>query len=91
MVESDGGCATDDISEMLKSQLAGEINLLVYTGGTLSWANSEISNERNQIYIVKDGGLELIDDTIGAKYMTDPETLEYFLKYAKTNYQADRY
>ena len=90
-LESDGGAASNDIEEMLNSQLAKEINLLVYTGGTTSWYNDEISEGRNQIFKIEDGKLNLVNDNIGLQYMSEPNTLAYFLKYSVENYPADKY
>lgn len=90
-LESDAGYASNDIEEMLKSQLADEVNLLVYTGGASKWFDYGISNKTNQIYKVESGSLNLVKDNIGKQYMSKADTLSYFLNYSKENYPADKY
>ena len=90
-LESNGGYASDDIEEMLESQLADEINLLVYTGGAKSWNNSEIPSNRNLVFKVENHELKAVNDSIGMKYFSNPETLLEFLNWSKTNYPADKY
>lgn len=90
-LESDSDLASGDIEEMLKSQLAPEVNLVIYTGGTNDWDNSKIADDRNQIFKVENNDLVLVNDNIGRKYMTEPETLEEFINFSFENYPADRY
>lgn len=90
-LESDGGYASNDIEEMLKSQLADEVNLLIYTGGAKKWFDYGISNNTNQIYKIEKGKLNLVKDNIGKQYMSSADTLTYFLNYSKENYPADKY
>lgn len=90
-LESDAGYASDDIDEMLETQLAKEVNVLIYTGGATSWFNDKIADGKNQIFKIENGELVLVDNTIGTAYMSEPDTLTYFLNYAKNNYKADRY
>ena len=90
-LESDGGYASADIEEMLKAQLADEVNLLVYTGGAKRWYDFGISNRTNQIYKIANHKIELVKDNIGAKSMADSSTLLEFLNFCKTNYKADKY
>lgn len=90
-LESDGGYASDDIEEMLKASLAKEVNFLLYTGGATKWYNEDIADGKNQIFKIENGKLNLIDNSIGTAYMSNPNTLTYFLNYAKKNYPADRY
>ena len=90
-LESDGGYASDDIEEMLNSQLADEINLLIYTGGANSWYNSEIPSNRNLIFKVENHELKAVNDSIGMKYLSNPQTLLEFLTWTEKNYPADKY
>ncbi len=90
-LESDGGYASSDLEEMLKSQLAEEVNVLVYTGGAKRWYDYGISNKTNQIYKIESHRLKLIKDNVGQKSMTESATLLEFLNYGKTNYKADKY
>jgi len=90
-LESDGGYASDDIEEMLKSSLADEINLLIYTGGSKRWYDYGISSKTNQIYQVKNHQLNTIENDFGKKSMAEPATLLEFLLYGKEHYEADKY
>ena len=90
-LESRSAMGTKDLIEMTNASLSDKINLLVYTGGCARWQNKIISNSRNQIYRVADGGLELLEEDMGSAAMTNPETLASFLTWGKQNYPADRY
>ena len=86
-LESDGGYASDDIDEMLESSLADEVNLLIYTGGATEWSNENISADRNQIFKVENKEIKLVNDDIGMKYFSKPDTLLEFLNWSKDNYK----
>ena len=90
-LESEGGYASDDIEEMMESQLADEINLLIYTGGTTEWSNEAISGNRNQIFKLENKSLKLVHDNLGMKYISNPDTLTEFVSWAKLAYPADKY
>lgn len=88
-LESKHGMASNDLTEMAKANLSDDINLIVYTGGTNTWKNSIISNQKNQIYRVKNGGLQKLYEE-NARPMTDPGTLTDFINYCKSSFPADR-
>lgn len=90
-LESKYGMATADLQEMAAAEISSQINLLVYTGGCQTWKNSIVSNEKNQIYQVKEGGVELLEKNMGRKSMTDPDTLAEYIQWGKKNFPADRY
>ena len=90
-LESDGGYASSDLEEMLKSTIADEINLLIYTGGARRWFDFGISNKTNQIYKIENHKLVLVKDNLGLENMASANTLAGFLKFAKENYPADKY
>ncbi len=90
-LESDGGYASSDLEEMLKSSLADEVNLLVYTGGAKRWFDYGISNKTNQIYKIENHKLNLVATDIGVKAMGNPNTLLEFLNFGKENYPAQKY
>lgn len=90
-LESEGGYATDDISEMLDATVDSKINLIIETGGTTQWQKYGISSTTNQIYKVENGKLKLIEDNLGIQLMTEENTLENFIDYGKNNYPADKY
>lgn len=90
-LESKSGMATSDLSEMAKASLSDNINLIVYTGGCKKWQNSIVSNSTNQIYQVKSGGVQLLEDNLGSAPMTDPDNLSSYIKWCRQNFEASRY
>ncbi|MEX1378290.1 MAG: clostripain-related cysteine peptidase [Eubacteriales bacterium] len=90
-LESRSGMATADLNEMLHSDISKNINLVVETGGARTWKNSTISSSTNQRYQVTADGLKTLDDNVGKKNMTDPDTLKDFIEYCEKNFEADRY
>ena len=90
-LESRSAMATKDLQEMMAANISDNINIIVYTGGCKGWQNNVISSRTNQIYQVKKGGLVLLKDGLGETPMTDPNNLSGFIKWASSNYQADRY
>ncbi|WP_029323680.1 clostripain-related cysteine peptidase [Butyrivibrio sp. AE3004] len=90
-LESRSAMATRDLQEMMASNISDNINILVYTGGCKKWQNNVISNERSQIYQVKQGGLVLVKDDLEKTRMTDGATLTDFITWTADNYEANRY
>ena len=89
-LESKGGMATSDLQEMMKAQFGSNVNLIVYTGGCKRWKNNVVSNDKNQIYQIKDGKLVCLEKDMGNAAMTKPETLTKFINYCAKNYPANR-
>lgn len=89
-LESKHGMATSDLSEMCKAKLSDKVNVIVYTGGCKEWKNDIVSNSKNQIYQVKDGGLVLLEKDMGNSSMTKPSNLADFIKYCTKNFPANR-
>lgn len=69
-LESEYGCATADINEILYGYSDSNLNIIIQTGGTLEWQNTVIAPDRCQRYQVKEDGLELVDDTLGQQNMS---------------------
>lgn len=89
-LESKSAMGTNDLNEMLNSNLGSNVNVIVYTGGCKKWRNSVISNRYNQIYQVKKGKFVKLVEKAGTGAMTDPETLTTFIKYCNKNFPANR-
>lgn len=89
-LESRSGMASNDLSEMAAATIPDNVNLIVYTGGCNGWKTSGISNKVNQIYRVRSGKLETLEDDMGSKPMTDEGTLVEFINYCTRNYPANR-
>ena len=90
-LESRAGMATNDLMEMAAADISPNVNVIVYTGGCKEWKNRTISSSVNQIYRVVGGGkLECLENNMGSPAMTDPDTLAGFIKYAHSNFPANR-
>lgn len=90
-LESSGGFATKDLQEMIAAESSDRVQLLVFTGGCKGWKNNVVSADKNQIYQVRDGGLERLWESDTLQSMTDPATLAGFIQWGVKNRPADRY
>ena len=90
-LESKGGAATVDITEMLRSGVdADAVNILLMTGGSRKWW-STIPNDRVCIFRAKGRRPELVHQMEGNVSMGEADTLSFFLNYGCDNFPADRY
>ena len=89
-LESGSAMATKDLQEMAAATSSDKVDVIVYTGGSRQWQNNVVSNQVNQIYRVKDGGLERLVENAGTGAMNDPNTLASFIQYAAQNFPANR-
>lgn len=90
-LESECGFATEDLNEIMCGYTAGNLNVIVQTGGTAEWQNTVVADDRCQRYRVTEDGLELVDDSLGMQNMADSATLTDFIQYCSSNYAADHY
>ena len=90
-LESQAGEATSDIAEMIESKIGAKANVVIETLGTSEWQDYNIASDHTQRYIVNQGKLELVDDSLGQLDTTDPDTLADFISWGVKNYPADRY
>ena|GEM_PF-415440 len=90
-LESNAGEATTDITEMIRSGVGKNVNVIVQTMGTREWQDYGISSKTAQTYKVENGDLKLIRDDLGQLDCTSSETLSEFVGFCKDNYPADRY
>ncbi len=74
-LESRSGMATADLQEILNADFTDNLYIVIETGGATKWQNSVISSGTNQRYQLVDGGLKILQDNMGRRSMTDPETL----------------
>ena len=89
-LESRSGMASSDLQEIAKASYGDNINVIVYTGGCKGWKINGISSSTNQIYRVRNGQLEPLEQNVGNKVMTDPNTLSEFIRYCASNFPANR-
>ena len=90
-LESQSGAATKDINEMLNNDLNDNINIIIQTGGCKRWNNSVISSSNIERYTIAGGQFYKLNSKINNGPMTDKETLSSFIKYASSNFPANRY
>lgn len=92
-LESEAGCASVDILEMLNSGLDGtKCNLLVYTGGSKSW-ELNIPSDSNTVWAMTEDGrnLDMVATTGEMTNMGQAATFLDFLVYAYNYYPAEHY
>ncbi|MBQ4243884.1 MAG: peptidase C11 [Clostridia bacterium] len=89
-LESRSGMASNDLREMASATIGSNVNVIVYTGGCLSWKTQGISNQFNQIHKISGGKMTTLVQNDGTDAMTKPATLTRFINYCKTNYPANR-
>lgn len=88
-LESGGGSATTDISELLEAKLPENVKIIIQTGGASEWQNNMFSADKLGRYVYDSNGLKLIEEVPQAS-MGDAQTLSDFLAFAKTNYPAKK-
>ena len=89
-LESENGMATEDLREILNATLSENVNVVIQTGGTRKWRTKAIASDHSQRFLVENGALTLVDDSLGQLDITDPQTLEDFIVFCDTHYPADR-
>lgn len=88
-LETNGGFATTDLSEMMEVQLPENVNVVIQTGGAAVWQNDQMDPEKLQRWLYNSEGLQLIEEQDTAN-MGDAQTLYEFLTFADENYPADK-
>ena len=86
-LETKQGLASKNIDELLSSD-AGDMNIVIQTGGAKTWRHHDISSTETQRYEINDGKLELLK-SFEQKNMGEAETLTDFLKWGQENYPTD--
>ncbi|WP_432649762.1 clostripain-related cysteine peptidase [Huintestinicola sp.] len=86
-LESDGGFATGDMSEMLEASTGSNVRFVVQTGGTYEWQNDVIGSDGICRYEISEGEMYLLDEQPAAS-MGDADTLSDFLKWGVENCPA---
>ncbi|MBO7359740.1 MAG: peptidase C11, partial [Clostridia bacterium] len=90
-LESKSGMASADLGEMAAATLDNnKLQIIVYTGGCTGWKTTQISNTTNQIWRVKHGSIERLENDAGNVSMTKPATLTSFIKWCAEKYPANR-
>ena len=90
-LESISGFATDDLEEMMNAEFGDNVNLIVMTGGALSWNNYFVSSDTCQYWQIKDGSAIPVNEDLGLISMTNTNTLTNFIKDTTIAFPANRY
>ncbi len=88
-LESNYGCATEDLQEMLQVQLPENVNVVIQTGGSAFWQNDLMDADKIQRWLYNSDGLFLLEEERTAN-MGDAKTLAKFLDFASTNFPAEK-
>lgn len=88
-LESGGGFATTDLTELMEVSLPERVKIVIETGGSTAWHNDFVDASRLQRFVYDSEGLKLVDEQPLAN-MGEAQTLYDFLYFAKTNYPAEK-
>ena len=86
-LESNWGCASEDLKEMLDVSLSPNVTVVVQTGGADTWHNTQVDAGKLQRYVYDSEGFHLVDEQPKGN-MGDPETLSDFLRFCTSHYPA---
>lgn len=89
-LESAGGAATLDILEIANAKYGDNVNVLLETGGTTKWQNSDLSVDKIQRSELSDGQL-IVKDERQLESMCQASVLTEFVSWGAANYPARRY
>ena len=87
-LESEGGCASADIKEMISANESENVNIVIQTGGSNKWNKQNVESNRIGRYIIDNNNLKLIESHPDAS-MGDYKTLKSFLKWGIEKYPAE--
>ncbi len=86
-LESDWGCASGDLKEMLEVDLPDNVQVVVETGGAETWHNTQVDADKLQRYVYDSDGFHLVDEQPRGN-MGSADTLADFLKFCSSHYPA---
>ena len=90
-LESKYNCASNDLQEMIDADIdTAKTQVLICTGGSKSWGNSQISANENAVFLLEQNAITKVNST-AKKNMADGDTLADFIRFSVSNYPADRY
>lgn len=87
-LETNYGCATQDLMELMEVTLPDNVRVVIQTGGAKEWQNNVVNADILQRYVYDSTGLTLVDELPPAS-MGDTATLTDFLRFCKTYYPAE--
>lgn len=87
-LETNYGCATQDLMELMEVTLPENVRVVIQTGGAKEWQNNVVNADILQRYVYDSTGLTLVDELPPAS-MGNTATLTDFLRFCKTYYPAE--
>lgn len=88
-LETDAGLATEELFEMVLSELPENVRVVIETGGAEQWHNDIIDPDKLQRYVYDSEGLHLVEELPSAN-MGEAETLSDFLSFASERFPAEK-
>ncbi len=82
------GFASTNITAMCDADYAGNVKVIVQTGGAKRWQNIMVNPNRTQRFLIDESGMKEIYNSVLVNSAT-PEALGDFLTYCNENYEAD--
>ena len=89
-LESQGGCGTADIMEMIKADLNDNVNVIIQAGGAKKWKNNIVKADKLGVYKVENGTIVEVSSKPKTS-MVNKANLEEFISWGVKNYPADSY
>lgn len=86
--EAEYGSATESLKEMIKADIADNVNIVVQTGGSTGWHDANITAGKTERFEVHKGGLQKIA-SMDNENMGSANTLLDFLNWGNEKYPAD--
>ena len=89
-LESNFGCASSDMKEMLDAKAGEDVQVVIQTGGCLSWSTVGIPSDSVQRFNIR--GDEIVREAdIGHVSMLESNTLSDFIRWTEQHHPAERY
>lgn len=89
-LETDNGCASADIAEILSASYSDNLNIILQTGGAKKWHNKTINSADSvSRWQLKNGKLVLLEE-LGRTSMLTKSALTDFIRFGSKNFPADR-
>lgn len=90
-LESDYGYATKNINDILAAgKIPSDVNIVIETGGSKSWQNSTYGTKNYLTRLHVEGSSIVRDSQIARTDMSKSSTLQSFIEYGLTNYDAEQ-
>ena len=87
-LESENGCASLDLEELMSVQLPENVKVVFEAGGSSAWY-TEFNTEKLTRGVISSEGVEIIEELPSAN-MGSSKTLSDFLSFCNKNYPADK-